>query len=297
MKRTMSRKTYRPVAPPVSLEDPISSAMPSSRGGIHPTAVIDPRARLGRDVTVGPYCVVGERVLLGEGACLMSHVTVEGPTALGARVVVHPFAALGGAPQDRSHAGEPTELVVGDETVIREHVTIHRGTAKDRARTTIGARCLIMVGTHIAHDAIVGDECIVANACQLAGHVVLEDGVVLGGAAALAPFVRVGRVAFVAAGARVEHDVPPFHIAQGDRARVRGLNVVGLQRRGFDRNAIAALERAYRAIYRTSKPIEAALIDVLQHESDPNVRMLVEFLRTRTTIAGPKSEKEKAAER
>ena len=287
-KDKLLKETHRPLAPPVSVEEP---ELPSSRrGGIHPTAFVDPRARLGRDVTVGPYCVVGERVLLDDGAHLMAHVTVEGPTAIGARVVVHPFAALGGAPQDRSHQGELTELVIGQETVVREHVTIHRGTKKDRGRTTIGARCLIMVGAHVAHDAIVGDDCIVANACQLAGHVVLEDGVVLGGAAALAPFVRVGRIAFIAAGARVEHDVPPFHIAQGDRARVRGLNVVGLQRKGYDRNAIAALERAYRAIYRTDKPLETALADVLKHERDPHVMQLVEFLRTRTTISGPKSE-------
>lgn len=284
------KETTRPLAPPVSLREP---EIPASQRGIHPTAVIDPRARLGRDVHIGPYCVVGDRVLLGDGASLMAHVTVEGPTALGARVMVHPFAALGGAPQDRSHRGEPTELVIGEDTIIREHVTIHRGTKKDRGRTSIGARCLIMVGTHVAHDAVVGDDCIVANACQLAGHVVLEDGVVLGGAAALAPFVRVGRIAFIAAGARVEHDVPPFHIAQGDRARVRGLNVVGLQRKGFDRNAVAALERAYRAIYRSDKPMETALVDVVRHENDPHVLQLVEFLKTRTTIAGPKSEKEK----
>jgi UDP-N-acetylglucosamine acyltransferase len=288
-KDKLLKETHRPLAPPVSVDDP---DVPSSRRGVvHSTAFVDPRARLGREVTVGPFCVVGERVLLGDGVHLMAHVTVEGPTAIGARVVVHPFAALGGAPQDRSHQGEPTELVVGEETVIREHVTIHRGTKKDRGRTSIGARCLIMVGTHVAHDAIVGDDCILANACQLAGHVVLEDGVVLGGAAALAPFVRVGRIAFIAAGARVEHDVPPFHIAQGDRARVRGLNVVGLQRRGFDRNAIAVLERAHRAIYRTDKPLEAALAEVVKHERDPNVLQLVEFLRTRTTIAGPKSER------
>jgi UDP-N-acetylglucosamine acyltransferase len=284
------KETSRPLGPPVSVDEPEPS---SRRGGVHPTAFVDPRARLGRDVHVGPYCVVGERVLLADGVHLMAHVTVEGPTALGPRVVVHPFAALGGAPQDRSHQGEPTELVIGEETIVREHVTIHRGTKKDRGRTSIGARCLVMVGAHVAHDAIVGDDCIIANACQLAGHVVLEDGVVLGGAAALAPFVRVGRIAFIAAGARVEHDVPPFHIAQGDRARVRGLNVVGLQRRGFDRNEIAVLERAHRAIYRSDKPLETALADVMKHENDPNVHMLVEFLRTRTTIAGPKSDKDK----
>ncbi|GAC1357664.1 MAG: acyl-ACP--UDP-N-acetylglucosamine O-acyltransferase [Polyangiales bacterium] len=215
-------------------------------------------------------------------------MVVLGPTRLGPRVVVHPFAALGGPPQDRTYAGEPTELVIGEDTAIREHVTIHRGTAKDRGTTLVGARCMIMAGAHVAHDAIVGDECTIANACQLAGHCVLEDGAVLGGAAALAPFVRVGRVAFVAAGARVEHAVPPFHIAQGDRARVRALNMVGLKRRGLGEATIAALERTHRTIYRSRKPLDTALYEVLVEEDDPHVRELVEFLRAHTTIPGPR---------
>ena len=251
------------------------------------TAIVDERARLAEDVVVGAYCVVGPSVTIAQGARLHSHVVVEGPTRIGARVVVHPFAVLGGAPQDRSHEGEPTELEIGDDTVIREHATLHRGTRKDRGKTSVGARCLLMVGVHVAHDVVVGDDCTIANACQLAGHSVLEDGVVLGGAAALAPFVRVGEAAFVAAGACVERDVPPFHIAQGDRARVRTLNVVGLRRRNVPSTSIDALERAHREIYRRGKPLERALIDVLAQEDDVYVRRLVEFLRTRRTLAGP----------
>jgi UDP-N-acetylglucosamine acyltransferase len=254
---------------------------------IHATAVVDASARVAPSASIGPYCIVGANVTIGEGARLLSHVVVDGPTTIGARVIVHPFAVLGGAPQDRSHAGEATELFVGDDTVIREHATLHRGTRKDRGKTIVGARCLVMVGVHVAHDVVVGDDCTIANACQLAGHCVLEDGVTMGGAAALAPFVRIGEAAFVAAGACVEHDVPPFHIAQGDRARVRALNTIGLRRRNVPAEAIEALERAHKLVYRSGAPIETSLVAVLAREDDPYVRRLVEFLRTHTTLPGP----------
>ena len=254
---------------------------------IHPTAVVDGTARIARSATIGPYCVIGAHVTIGADAHLLSHVVIDGPTTIGARVTVHPFAVLGGAPQDRSHAGEATELTIGDDTVIREHATLHRGTRKDRGKTIVGARCLVMVGVHVAHDVVVGDDCTIANACQLAGHCVLEDGVTMGGAAALAPFVRVGEAAFVAAGACVEHDVPPFHIAQGDRARVRALNTVGLRRRNVAPASIAALERAHKLVYRSHAPIETSLVTVLAREDDALVKLLVEFLRTRTTLPGP----------
>jgi UDP-N-acetylglucosamine acyltransferase len=225
--------------------------------------------------------------VLGDGVELRGHVVVEGPTRLARGVVVHPFAVVGAAPQDRTFAGEPTELEIGEQTIVREHVTLHRGTRKDRGLTTVGARCLLMVGVHIAHDVQVGDGCTIANACQLAGHVALEDGVVLGGAVALAPFVRVGELAFVAAGARVEQDVPPYHIAQGDRARVRALNVVGLERRALDRDAIDALSRAHRAIYRSGVAVSIGVAS-LDDDPHPRVRQLCEFIRARTTVPGPR---------
>lgn len=254
---------------------------------VHPTAIVDPRAELAATAKVGPYCVVGPGVALAEGVELRAHVVVEGPSRLGRGVVVFPFASVGAAPQDRTYAGEPTELEIGEETVVREHVTLHRGTRKDRGRTSVGARCLLMVSVHVAHDVQVGDGCTLANACQLAGHVALEAGVVLGGAVALAPFVRVGELAFVAAGARVEQDVPPYHIAQGDRARVRALNLVGLQRGGLDAGAIDALSRAHRAIYRSGAPIAVGVAS-LDADPDARVRRLCEFLRTRTTVPGPR---------
>lgn len=251
---------------------------------IHPTAIVDPSATVAEDAEVGPYSIVGSGVVVGRGARLVGHVVVEGPTRIGARVILHPFSAVGGAPQDRSYAGEPTELEIGDDTVVREHVTIHRGTRKDRGVTRVGARVLIMGGTHVAHDVQIGDDCTIANGSLLAGHVVLEEGCVLGGGAALAPFVRVGALAFVAAGARVEHDVPPFHVVQGDRARVRTLNAVGLERRAVPRPSRDALARAHRALYRSGRAIAEAAAGI--DDPDPFVRRLVEFVRTRTTVPG-----------
>ena len=254
---------------------------------IHATAVVDPRAKLASDVEVGAHCVIGAEVTIESGTRLLSHVVISGPTRVGARVEVHPFAVLGGPPQDRSYAGEATDLEIGDDVVIREHVTIHRGTRKDRGTTRIGPRTLLMVGVHVAHDVVIGESCIVANATQLAGHVVIEDFVVIGGVAAFAPFVRVGESAFVAARAGVEQDVPPFHIVQGDRARVRALNRIGLERRSFSSASIDALERAHREIYRSGKPLSVALDCFVEAELDPHVRKLVEFLRKHTTTPGP----------
>lgn len=252
---------------------------------VHPTAIVDPGARLGEGARVGPYCVVGAGVTLGPEVELAHHVSVEGPTVLERGVRVFPFAVIGAAPQDRSYAGEPTTLRIGAGTVVREHVTVHRGTRKDRGHTDVGARCLLMVGVHVAHDAVIGDDCTVANGVQISGHVVLEDAVAVGGLAAFAPFVRVGTLAFVAAGARVEHDVPPYHVAQGDRARVRALNVVGLARHGVSDVALLA---AHRTIYRAGLAQDAALAR-LDAVDDPHVRRLVEFLRAHTTLPGPQS--------
>jgi len=252
---------------------------------IHPTAIVHESAEIARDCEIGPYCVIGAGVSIGEGSRLLSHVTVEGPTRILARVTIHPFAAIGGAPQDRSYEGEPTDLLIEDSVVIREHVTIHRGTRKDKGTTRVGARSLLMVGVHVAHDVSIGEDCTVANAVQLAGHVVLEDAVVIGGAAAFAPFVRVGECAFVAARAGVEQAVPPYHIAQGDRARVRALNKIGLERRKISVDSITALERAHRALYRSGRPIAVALADL--DAGDPCVDRLCAFLRNYATIPGP----------
>jgi len=252
---------------------------------IHPTAVIDPRAELARSVRIGAYAAIGPHVVLGDDVEIRSHVVIDGPTRIGARSVVHPFAAIGGPPQDRSYRGEPTRVEIAEDTIIREHVTIHRGTARGAGVTRIGARCFVMAGCHVAHDVQVGDDVTLAGGTLIAGHVVFEEGAVTGGGAAFAQFSRVGALAFVAAGAQVEHAVPPYHIAQGDRARVRGLNEVGLDRRGVPEGSRVQLRAAHRALYRSGRPIDAALRDI--EVADPFVERLVTFMRTHTCIAGP----------
>lgn len=245
---------------------------------LHPTAVIDPDARLHDDVEVGPFCVVGAGVELGPGTRLLAHAVVLGPTRMGAGNVVHPFAALGGAPQDRSYRGEPTALHIGDGNEFREHVTVHRGTTKDRGLTRIGHQGLFMAGCHVAHDAQVGDHVTLANATLLGGHVVVGDHVATGGHSAIQPFVRLGESCFLAGGAMVERDVPPFVIAAGDRARIRALNRVGLARRGVPPTSMEALDGAFRLLFGRSLTRAEALAR-LAGTSDPWVRRLVDFLR------------------
>jgi UDP-N-acetylglucosamine acyltransferase len=218
---------------------------------IHPTAVVDSHAEVDPSVEIGPYCVVAGGVVLGAETRLGSHVVIDGPASIGARNVIHPFAVLGGEPQHKRHQGGPTRLLVGDANVIREHVTIHRGT--DGGTTSIGSHNLLMVGCHVAHDVSLGSHTTIANGVQLAGHGVVEDYATFGGLAGIAQRVRVGESAFVAAGAMVERDVPPFVIVQGDRARVRALNKVGLRRRGVSEESIAALERAFRALFASAR--------------------------------------------
>jgi UDP-N-acetylglucosamine acyltransferase len=222
---------------------------------LHLTAVIEPGAVLDDDVTVGPFCHVGAGVVIGAGSELVSHVTVLGPTRIGQRNRIHAFACVGAAPQDKTYRGEPTELLMGDDNEVREQVTIHRGTAKGGGVTRVGSRCLFMVGSHVAHDCQVGDDVTLTNLATLGGHVTVEANAVLGGHVAVAPFVRLGRGCFLAGGARVERDVPPFVIASGDRARVRALNKVGLERMGVPVASRRALERAFRMIWKSGAPI------------------------------------------
>lgn len=253
---------------------------------IHPTAVVDPGAELGAGVVIGPHCIVGARVVIGAGSRLVASCVVLGPTRLGARNVLAPFAVLGAEPQDRTYAGEPTELVIGDDNVFREHVTVHRGTVKDRGVTRIGSGSLFMVGTHVAHDATVGDRVTLANDTLVGGHVRLGDHVVTGGGAAIAPFTRIGRCAFVAAGAQVERDVPPFVIAAGDRARVRALNRVGLERGAVQEGSRRALARAFRILFRSGVP-RARAVEICRAElgADACVAELLDFLLETTTRA------------
>lgn len=249
---------------------------------VHPTAVVEARAMLADEVVIGPLCHVGAGVEIGEGSQLIGHVTILGPTRLGRRNRVFPYTTLGSAPQDRSFAGEPTRLEIADDNVFREQVTVHRGTLKGGGVTRIGSRCLFMVGAHVAHDCSVADDVILTNLATLGGHVVVGRGVVCGGHVAVAPFVRLGRACFIAGGAKVERDVPPFVISAGDRARVRALNELGLQRADVPEKSCQALDFAFRMIWRSNGPmqhgIEAARAEF---SDDPYVTELLDFLASR----------------
>lgn len=249
---------------------------------IHPTALVHAGAELDTGVVVGPYCVVGPHVRLGAGTRLHSHVVVEGHTTLGARNEVFPFASVGHAPQDLKYKGEPTTLVIGDENRIREGATLQPGTVQDKGTTIVGSRNLFMAYTHVAHDCIIGDECILANATQLAGHVVLESRAVLGSMSAVHQFCRVGELAMVGANAMVASDLAPFCLAQGDRATLRGLNLVGLKRRGFTSDDIGRVKEAYRILFTAGHPtIDAALAACAQAglEQAKGVAELLAFVK------------------
>jgi UDP-N-acetylglucosamine acyltransferase len=224
------------------------------------TAIIDRRAELDSTVEVGPYAVIGAGVRIGAGTVIGAHAVIEGPTELGGDNRVFPHAVLGTAPQDKRHAGEPTRLVIGSGNVFREHVTVHRGTARGLGATVIGDRGLFMASSHVAHDCVVGDDVVLANAVLLAGHVEVGSWVVFGGLAAVGQNLRIGESAMVAAGAMVERDVPPFHVVSGDRARLRAVNRVGLGRRGLSEEVVVALRRAHRMLFRAGVPLAEAIV-------------------------------------
>ncbi len=224
--------------------------MPRARGvTIHPGAMVDPAAELGRDVRIGPFCTVGPDVVIDDGAELVSHVVVDGHTRIGAGAVLFPFCTVGLAPQDMKYKGEPTRCDIGARTLVREHCTIHRGTATGRGLTSIGTDCMIMAVAHVAHDCALGDHVIVANNAVMGGHVSIGDHAVIGGAAAIHQFVRIGRAAMIGGVSGVEGDVIPFGSVIGNRARLAGLNVIGLKRRGFEKAAIMGLRSAFQTLF------------------------------------------------
>lgn len=216
---------------------------------VHATATVAPGARLADGVRIGPYAVIGSEVEIGPGAEIGAHVVIDGLTRLGAGVRVFPFATIGLPPQDLKYRGEPTRVEIGPRTLIREHVTIHRGSVGSGI-TRIGADCMIMCVAHIAHDCTLGDGVIVANNVLFGGHVSVGDGAYIGGGAAVHQFVRIGRFAAVGGMSGVEGDVIPFGLVMGNRARLSGLNIVGLKRRGFTRADIAVLREAFRLIFK-----------------------------------------------
>ncbi len=220
-----------------------------SAGRVHPTAIVAPGAQVAPDAEIGPWCSVGEHVVIEAGVRLVSHVVVDGDTRIGAGCVLYPFCTVGLPPQDLKYRGEPTRTVIGPRTQIREHCTIHRGTVTGTGVTRVGADCLLMAVVHVAHDCELGDGVIVANNVVMGGHVTIGDGAVIGGATALHQFVRIGRAAMVGGASGVEADVIPFGTVLGNRARLTGLNVVGLKRRGVDRAGLHRLRAAFRLLF------------------------------------------------
>ncbi|HUK60423.1 MAG TPA: acyl-ACP--UDP-N-acetylglucosamine O-acyltransferase [Stellaceae bacterium] len=216
---------------------------------IHPSAVVEPGARVAGSAKIGPFCHVGALVELGEGVELLSHVVVAGRTSVGEGTRIFPFASIGHPPQDLKYRGEPSRLVIGRRNVIREHVTMNPGTEGGGMVTRVGDGCLFMVGVHVAHDCQLGDNIIMANNATLAGHVVIGDGAVFGGLSAVHQFVRIGRHAMVGGVTGVERDVIPFGSVMGDRARLSGLNLIGMQRHGFTREEVQAARTAYQMLF------------------------------------------------
>ena len=218
---------------------------------VHPTAIVDPRAKLADDTEIGPYSVVGPGVTLGPGCRLESNVAIIGRTTVGPNCRFHTGAVVGGTPQDQKYRGEDSELIIGANNVIREFVTINTGTAGGGGKTVIGDGNLLMAYVHVAHDCILGNHIVLANVATLGGHIVVGDGARISGLAAVHHFVTIGRLAFVGGCAKVVQDVPPFMMVDGNPARVRGLNLEGLKRSGMSREDIQDLKEAYRLLYRS----------------------------------------------
>lgn len=244
---------------------------------VHPTAVISPNAEIAADVSVGPYAVVEDEVIIGEGCEIAAHAVVKRFTIMGARNRVFEHATLGGEPQDVKFRGETSSLVIGDDNLIREYVTIHRASGEG-GETRVGSRNFLMVGVHVAHNCEVGDDNIFANGAALAGHIRVEDHAFLSNNVGCHQFVRIGRYAMVGGKSKIVQDVLPFFTTDGNPPRARGLNAVGLRRAGFTTESRVALKRAYRFLFRDALPLEAALVE-MEATGDEHVLHLARFIR------------------
>jgi UDP-N-acetylglucosamine acyltransferase len=216
---------------------------------IHSTALVDPKATLAESVSVGPYSIVGPDVVLGEGVEVMAHAVIDGRTTIGAGVRIFPFASVGLPPQDLKYKGEPSTLEIGEGCVIREHATVNPGTEGGGMVTRVGRNVLLAIGSHVAHDCLIGDQCVIMNNVLLGGHVEIGDFAVIGGGSAIHQFARIGKHSMIGGASGVEGDVIPYGTAMGNRARLAGLNIVGIKRRGFSREDIHALRNAYKALF------------------------------------------------
>ncbi|VAW94813.1 Acyl-[acyl-carrier-protein]--UDP-N-acetylglucosamine O-acyltransferase [hydrothermal vent metagenome] len=250
---------------------------------IHSQAIIDPDAHLAKDVSVGPFSVIGAGVEIGEGTVIDSHVVINGPTRIGRDNKIYSFAAIGGDPQDKKYAGEATELEIGDRNVIREYCTISRGTTQDVGITRIGNDNWIMATVHIAHDCQIGNHTIFANSTTLAGHVIIEDYVILGGFTLVHQFCKVGTHCFTGMNSVISKDVLPFLMVSGHMAKPHGLNTEGLKRRGFSSDALSQLRKAYKIIYRSGNTLTQAVTQLEpMAESCDEIAQLLMFIKAST---------------
>jgi UDP-N-acetylglucosamine acyltransferase len=245
---------------------------------IHPTAIVDPGAEIGAGTIVGPYCVIGTNVALGENCWLQHHVTLQGPTQAGAKNKFYAYCSIGQQTQDLKYAGEPTYLEIGDENTFREFVTVNRSTTKD-GKTRVGSRGNFLAYSHVGHDCTVGDEVVFSNNGTLAGHVQVGDNAVMGGLTAVHQFCRIGRFAITGGCSKIVQDIPPFMIADGNPAEIRGVNLVGLERKNYPADKIKLIKEAFRLIYRskynTAQALEAVRKELPQSDE---VREIVEFI-------------------
>ena len=247
---------------------------------VHPSAIVDATARLADDVVVGPWCTVGPGVVLDEGVLLVSHVVIQQDTSIGARTAVHPFAVIGGDPQHNGYRGEPVRLEIGSDNVIREHCTFNRGTPQGTGLTRVGANNLFMTGAHVGHDCVVGDHVVMANNATLGGHARVGDRVFLGGLCAVHQNGRVGQGAIVGGLAAVTRDVIPYGSAWGNHAQLHGLNLIGLKRKGYGKDAIRRLLSAYRELFGGEGVFSERLDAVSQAYSDlPEIVEICDFIR------------------
>lgn len=250
---------------------------------IHATAIVDPRAELAADVEVGPYAIIGPDVVIGEGCWIGPHAVVTGPTVIGRRNRIYQFASVGADCQDKKYKGEPTRLEIGDDNVIRESCTLHRGTIQDRSLTKIGSRNLLMVNTHVAHDVVIGNDNIIANNAAVAGHVKIGDFVIVGGNSGIHQFCQIGSYAMLGGGTTLFKDVPAFIMATGNPAEPRGMNFEGMKRKGWSAETIATLRKAYKIVFRDALTLDAALplLDEMA-AGCPEVLIFIDSLRAST---------------
>ncbi|MBI5188653.1 MAG: acyl-ACP--UDP-N-acetylglucosamine O-acyltransferase [Nitrospirae bacterium] len=247
---------------------------------IHPTAIVDPKAEIDEDVSIGPFCIIGEGVRIRKGTKLISNVIVEGNTEIGENCTIYPFTSIGLPPQDLKYRGEKTGVKIGDNNIIREYITIHRASVGGDGVTTIGDKNFLMAYVHIAHDCKIGNSVTMANVATLGGHVVVEDYAVIGGLVAVHQFTRIGAYAMVGGFSGVGQDIPPYTIASGARVRLFGLNTIGLKRHGFSDSTINELKKAYKILFREKRTVKDAIKKIQEDlPYTDKIRHLIEFIQ------------------